>query len=94
MQDYDGCVVWLVTAMRVVASPETGEHKAIIGRHTAGRYVVQSGRPRGLGGTNGQAKGGEYGWGYFDLRSVRRCTNEHRQDESWGTEESEERMLT
>lgn len=29
--DYDGCVVWLVTAMQVVHSPETG-HKAIIGR--------------------------------------------------------------
>lgn len=47
MRDYDGCLDRLVTAMRVVFSPETGEHKAIIGRQAAGRYVVESGRPEG-----------------------------------------------
>lgn len=45
MRDYDEWLVWLVTAMRVVFSPETGEHKAIIGRQAARRCVVQGGRP-------------------------------------------------
>lgn len=54
MRDYDGCLAWLVTAVREEFSPETGEHKATIGRQAAGGYVDQSGRPGGE--PNGRAR--------------------------------------
>lgn len=56
--DYDGCLVWPVTVMRVVFSPETGEHKAVIGRQAADRYNVQSGC---LGENKRSGREGEYG---------------------------------